>query len=317
MIINKQENNYSLAAAIGNTPLVALPALNEETGCRFFAKLETSNPSGSVKDRVAQSLIAAAQRDGKLQPGQTIIEATSGNTGIALAMLTRASQYKLKLVVPDNTSPERLALLQAYQADIVFSPGAEGSNGAVRRARQLAADDQGYYWIDQYSNQANIAAHYQGTGLELVNQLAEINAFVAGLGTGGTLMGVSKRLKGVNRETIIAAAEPRPGEQVQGLRSLDDGFIPEILDLSAIDRKILVSAEETLFWTRWLLQRAGIFAGPSAGAAAAVANKISQDLDSGNIVLLIPDSGWRYLSLGIYSPDYQGLEEGQEDLLWW
>lgn len=302
--------------SIGNTPLVELPSLSPKEGVRIFAKLESANPTGSVKDRVARSMMDAAAQAGAISPGQTVLEPTSGNTGISLAMICRRKGYPLKVVMPDNVTAERTQLLEMYGAEIVFSEGAKGSNGAVELALEISADPQ-YFMPYQYGNEANPNAHYNGTAVEILDQLDnEVTAFVAGLGTGGTLMGNGRRLKEANPETMLIAAEPMQGELVQGLRSLDDGFIPPIIDLSLLDRKIMVSNRDAIVWTRRLLHDEGIFAGVSSGAVAAIAVRIAGEIESGNIVFLIPDGGWKYLSSGIYTKSLDEL--GDIDATnWW
>src|SRR3954466_2585525 len=251
-----------IVAAIGNTPLVELRRLSPKPGVRIWAKMESFNPTGSVKDRVARSLIESAEEKGLIAPGQTILEPTSGNTGISLAMICSRKGYPLKVVMPENVTPERTQLLKMYGAEIVYSPGDQGSNGAVAMALEMAQADSSYFMPYQYGNQANPNAHYNGTAVEILEELDEISAFVAGLGTGGTLMGVGRRLKeelGDSRKN--GRPEPMQGEPVQGLRSLDDGFIPPIIDLSLLDRKIFVTNRDAIIWTRRLLDEEGVFAG--------------------------------------------------------
>ena len=301
--------------SIGNTPLVELPTLSPKPEVKIFAKLEGRNPTGSVKDRVARAMIEAAEAEGAIEEGQTVLEPTSGNTGISLAMICRRKRYPLKVVMPDNVTKERTQLLEMYGAEIVYSEGAKGSNGAVELALEMAGDPQ-YYMPYQYGNEANPRAHYDGTAPEILEELDEVSAFVAGLGTGGTLMGNGRRLKEANPETRIIAAEPMQGELVQGLRSLDDGFIPPIIDLSLLDRKIMVSNHDAIVWTKRLLSDEGIFAGVSSGAVAAIAVRIANELDSGNVVFLIPDDGWKYLSSGVYTKPVEELE-GVDSTVWW
>jgi len=304
-----------IVESIGHTPLVELKTLSPKEDVRIFAKMESANPTGSVKDRVARAMIESAEESGAIAPGQTILEPTSGNTGIALAMICRRKGYPLKVVMPDNVTAERTELLRMYGAEIVYSEGAKGSNGAVELALEMASDPT-YYMPYQYGNEANPLAHYNGTAEEILEELDTVTAFVAGLGTGGTLMGNGRRLKEHDPETMVIAAEPMQGELVQGLRSLEDGFIPPIIDLSLLDRKIMVSNEDSILWTRRLLDREGIFAGVSAGAVAAIAVRIAGELDSGNIVFLIPDGGWKYLSSGIYTKPLDQL--GDLDATnWW
>ena len=250
-----------IVEAIGNTPLVELKRLSPKPGVRIYAKLESYNPTGSVKDRVARALIEDAEEKGAIRPGQTILEPTSGNTGISLAMICSRKGYPLKVVMPDNVTEERTQLLKMYGAEIVYSPGEQGSNGAVAMALEMAEADASYYMPYQYGNQANPDAHYNGTALEILEELDEVAAFVAGLGTGGTLMGNARRLKEHDPDTLIVAAEPLQGELVQGLRSLDDGFIPPIIDLDLLDRKIFVSNRDSVVWTKKLLAEEGLFAG--------------------------------------------------------
>jgi cysteine synthase B len=305
-----------IVQAIGNTPLVELKRLSPKPGVRIWAKLESANPTGSVKDRVARSMIEDAEEKGLISPGQTILEPTSGNTGISLAMICRRKGYKLKVVMPDNVTPERTQLLMMYGAEIVNSPGNLGSNGAVEMALELAQDPS-YYMPYQYGNEANPLAHYNGTALEILEELDEISAFVAGLGTGGTLMGNGRRLKEELGSSVkIVAAEPMQGEPVQGLRSLDDGFIPPIIDLSVLDRKIFVTNRDAIIWTRKLLDEEGIFAGVSSGAIARVAVRIAGELDEGNVVFLVADDGWKYLSSGVYTRPVDEIEK-LENTLWW
>jgi cysteine synthase len=302
--------------SIGHTPLVELSTISPNENVKVFAKLESANPTGSVKDRVARSMMQAAEESGAIGPGQTILEPTSGNTGISLGMICRRKRYPLKVVMPDNVTAERTELLRMYGAEIVYSEGAKGSNGAVELALEMAASDPSYYMPYQYGNEANPLAHYNGTAVEILDELDSVAAFVAGLGTGGTLMGNGRRLKEHDPETMIVAAEPMQGELVQGLRSLDDGFIPPIIDLSVLDRKIMVSNRDAIIWTKRLLADEGIFAGVSSGAVAAIVHRIAGEIDSGNIVFLIPDGGWKYLSSGVYTKSLDEL--GDFDATnWW
>src|SRR6478609_10818833 len=306
-----------IVQAIGNTPLVELRRLSPKPGVRIWAKMESFNPTGSVKDRVARSLIEDAEEKGLIRPGQTILEPTSGNTGISLAMICARKGYKLKVVMPNNVTPERTQLLQMYGAEIVYSPGAKGSNGAVEMALELAASDPSYYMPYQYGNEANPLAHYNGTAKEILEELDEITAFVAGLGTGGTLMGNGRRFKEEFGDACkIVAAEPMQGEPVQGLRSLDDGFIPPIIDISLLDRKIFVTNRDAILWTRKLLDEESVFAGVSSGAIARVAVRIAGELDEGNVVFIVCDDGWKYLSSGIYTLPVDEIEN-LESTVWW
>jgi cysteine synthase len=304
-----------IVASIGNTPLVELPKLSPKPGVHIYAKLEGRNPTGSVKDRVARSMIETAEAEGAIAPGQTILEPTSGNTGISLAMICSRKGYDLKVVMPDNVTAERTQLLEMYGAEIVYSEGAKGSNGAVEVALEMAEDSQ-YYMPYQYGNEANPLAHYNGTAVEILEELDEVTAFVGGLGTGGTLMGNGRRLKEENPETLLVAAEPMQGEMVHGLRSLDDGFIPPIIDIELLDRKIMVSNRDAIVWTRKLLDEEGIFAGVSSGAIARIAVRIGEELDAGNVVFLIPDDGWKYLSSGVYTKPIDEIEN-LDSTVWW
>jgi cysteine synthase len=303
--------------SIGNTPLVELPRLSPKPGVRIWAKLESRNPTGSVKDRVARALIEDAEEKGAILPGQTILEPTSGNTGISLAMICARKGYPLKVVMPENVTQERTQLLKMYGAQIVYSEGSKGSNGAVEKALDMAQADSSYYMPYQYGNMANPNAHYNGTALEILEELDEVSAFVAGLGTGGTLMGNGRRLKETFGDAVkIVAAEPMQGEPVQGLRSLDDGFIPPIIDLSLLDRKIFVTNRDAIIWTRKLLDEESVFAGVSSGAIARVAVRIAGELDEGNVVFIVADDGWKYLSSGIYTLPVDEIEN-LDATVWW
>jgi cysteine synthase B len=307
-----------IVQSIGHTPLVELKRLSPKPGVRIWAKLESANPTGSVKDRVAKALIEDAEARGTIGPDSVILEPTSGNTGIALAMICRRKGYKLKVVMPDNVTKERTELLLMYGAEIVYSPGDQGSNGAVALAQQMASEDPRYVMPYQYGNEANPLAHYNGTALEILDELdGEVDAFVAGLGTGGTLMGNGRRFKEELGDRVkIVAAEPMQGEPVQGLRSLDDGFIPPIIDLSLLDRKIFVTNNDAIVWTRKLLDEEGIFAGVSSGAIARVAVRIASEMDEGNVVFIVCDDGWKYLSSGIYTRPIEEIAN-LESTLWW
>jgi cysteine synthase len=306
-----------IVQSIGNTPLIELPSLSPKPGVHIWAKLESRNPTGSVKDRVARALIEDAEEKGAIALGQTILEPTSGNTGISLAMICSRRGYKLKVVMPENVTPERTQLLTMYGAEIVYSPGDQGSNGAVAMALEMAAADSSVYMPYQYGNQANPNAHYNGTAVEILEELDEISAFVAGLGTGGTLMGNGRRLKETFGDACkIVAAEPMQGEPVQGLRSLDDGFIPPIIDISLLDRKIFVTNRDAIVWTRKLLDDEGVFAGVSSGAIASIAVRIAGELDEGNVVFVVADDGWKYLSSGIYTLPVDEIEN-LDSTVWW
>ena len=306
-----------IVEAIGHTPLVELKRMSPKPGVRIYAKLEGHNPTGSVKDRVARAMIERAEEEGLISPGQTILEPTSGNTGISLAMICGRRGYPLKVVMPDNVTEERTQLLHMYGAEIVYSPGAQGSNGAVNLALEMAEADASYYMPYQYGNPANPDAHYNGTAVEILEELDEVAAFVGGLGTGGTLMGNARRLKEENPDTLIVAAEPLQGELVQGLRSLEDGYIPPIIDLSLLDRKIFVSNHDSVVWTKRLLKEEGLFVGVSSGAVAAIAVRVATELDEGNVVFVSPDDGWKYLSSGVYTKPIEALDAHLDTASFW
>lgn len=305
-----------ILAAIGRTPLVELKHFRPKEGVRIFAKLEGHNPSGSVKDRIAKYMIERAEAEGKLTPDKTVLEPTSGNTGISLAMVCRVKGYRLKVVMPENVSVERRQVLEAFGAEIVLTEGRRGTNGSIEVAVRMAEDPQ-YFMPYQYGNLANPLAHYETTGPEILADLPDVDVFVAGLGTGGTLMGVGRRLKEYNPNIRVVAAEPHPGEQVQGLRSLEEGFVPPILDLNLLDGKILVRAIDSFRLTRELLRREGIFAGISSGAALYAALRYAERLTRGNIVVLFADGGWKYLSSGVWTTPVEELEEAAEKVIWW
>ncbi|MCV0402347.1 MAG: cysteine synthase family protein [Chloroflexi bacterium] len=306
-----------LVAAIGNTPMVELRRLAPHAGVRLFAKLEGNNPTGSVKDRVARAMIESALADGSLRPGQTILEPSSGNTGISLAMIGSRLGHPVRIVMPDNTTREREQLLRMFGAEIVFSPGAEGSNGAIRLAQSLAAADPELFMPYQYGNASNPGAHETTTGPEILAQVPDVDVFVAGLGTGGTLTGVGRFLKRERPGVRIVAAEPLPGEGVQGLRSLEEGFVPPVLDESVLDDKYLVSNRDAVVGLRRLLAEEGVFAGLSCGAAIAVAVRVARDMERGTVVVLLADGGWKYLSADLWSRELDDLEDELEGSLLW
>ena len=302
--------------AIGETPLVGLPSLSPKPGVRLWAKLEGQNPTGSLKDRIAKAMIEAAEASGELTPERTILEPTSGNTGIALAMIARRKGYRLTVVIPENASEERIRLLELFGAEIVLSPGDKGTNGSIEIARRLAQDER-YFMPFQYGNPANPRAHEEGTGEEIVRDLPEITHFVAGLGTGGTLTGVGRRLKRHDPNVKIVAAEPELGDLVYGLRSLEDGFVPPIFDETVLHRKFLVNAADSLRATRELTEREGVFAGISSGAAVAGAAKMAATMERGTIVTLFPDGGWKYLSSGAWTDDLDVVAERATRINYW
>jgi cysteine synthase len=305
-----------ILGTIGDTPLVGIQRLSPKVGVRLWAKLEGQNPTGSLKDRIALRMVEEAERDGLLKPGIPVLEPTSGNTGIALAMVCARRGYSLTAVIPANASEERVRLLEMYGAEIVFTPAEKGTNGAIEIAERMAAGGR-YFMPFQYGNQANPRAHYDGTGAEILRDLPEITHFVAGLGTGGTLTGAGRRLKEHDPTIQVIAAEPELGELVYGLRSLEEGFVPPILDESVLDGKFLVSSSDALRATRELTRLEGVFAGISSGAVVHVARRLAERLDSGNIVCLLPDGGWKYLSTRAWAPDLEVAEKEVEETLWW
>ncbi len=303
--------------AIGNTPLVELKKISPKPEVRMFAKLEGANPTGSVKDRIAKFMVQDAEAKGLLKPGMTLLEPTSGNTGIGLAMMGRACGYNVTVVMPENVSAERIQLLQAYGAEIVFSDPEQGTNGSILVAQRMAQEEPGFFMLYQYGNEANPRAHYETTGKEIIEDLPEVTAFVAGLGTGGTLMGVGRRLKEYNPDIKIVAVAPPPEDLIQGLRSLEEGFIPPILDLARLDARIMIESEEAFRWTKELLLQEGIFSGISSGAVIACGRRIAQRMDEGNVVCLLADGGWKYLSTGLWSRSYEELEGEVQGKIWW
>ena len=305
----------SLLDLIGKTPLVELPRLSPRPEVQLYAKLEGQNPTGSIKDRVALAMIEEAEARGELEPGRQLLEPTSGNTGIALALVAKLKGYSLTCVMPENVTEERRRLLRLYGAEIVESPASEGSNGAVRLAQELTAKEPRYFMPFQYGNPANPQAHYQGTGTEIAEALDRVDVLVAGLGTGGTLMGAGERLRESFPEVVVAAAEPLPGDPVMGLRSLEDGYVPPILDVSKLDRKLLVSNAEAVAGVRSLLDEEGVFAGVSAGAVIHVARRLAADLEEGVVVAILADAGWKYLSASFWDAD--DVEGEMEADLWW
>ncbi|MDQ3671737.1 MAG: cysteine synthase family protein [Actinomycetota bacterium] len=305
----------SVLDLIGSTPLVELPRLSPKPSVRLYAKLEGQNPTGSIKDRVAHAMIEAAEASGALEPGRPLLEPTSGNTGISLALVAKLRGYPLTCVMPANVTEERRRLLRLYGAEIVDSPGEEGSNGAVRLALELAERDAWFFMPFQYANEANPRAHYEGTGAEIAAELDHVDIFVAGLGTGGTLMGAGGRLRESFPELVVAAAEPLPGDEVMGLRSLADGYVPPILDVSKLDRKLLVTNEQSVRGLRLLLEREGIFAGVSSGAVIHATRRLAEELDEGVVVCVLADAGWKYLSADFWDAD--DVNAAMERSVWW
>ncbi|MEU7813343.1 cysteine synthase [Pseudonocardia sp. NPDC049154] len=310
----------SLLQAVGDTPLVGLPSLSPAENVRLWAKLEDRNPTGSIKDRPALAMIEKAEADGLLTPGCTILEPTSGNTGISLAMAAKLKGYRLVCVMPENTSEERRQLLTMYGAEIISSPAAGGSNQAVAMAKELAAEHPDWIMLYQYGNPANADAHYRTTGPEILRDLPTITHFVAGLGTTGTLVGTGRYLREQKPDVQIIAAEPRYGELVYGLRNLDEGFVPELYDPSVLTGRYSVGSYDALRRTRELVEKEGIFAGISTGgilhAALAVAEKAAGSGESADIVIVVCDGGWKYLSTGAYSGELDDAAEGIEGHLW-
>jgi len=306
----------SLLELVGDTPLVELPRLSPKPSVQLYAKLEGQNPTGSIKDRIGLAMVEAAERSGGLEPGQELLEPTSGNTGISLALVARLKGYRLTCVMPENVTAERRRLLRLFGAEIVESPGSEGTNGAVRMAQDLAEREPRFHMLFQYENEANPSAHYAGTGAEIAAALDRVDVLVAGLGTGGTLMGAGARLREAFPGITIAAAEPLPGDPIMGLRSLEDGYVPPVLDVAQLDRKVLVSNADAVTALRELLQREGIFAGVSSGAVVHVARRLAEELDEGTVVAVLADAGWKYLSAGFWQEEAQAEDE-LEAAVWW
>jgi cysteine synthase B len=312
----------SVLDLIGDTPLVDVSPLSPNPDVRILAKLEGQNPGGSAKDRIALAMVEAAEKDGTLRPGQTLIEPSSGNTGIGLAMVCRVKGYPIRIVMPENVSPERSQLLEIFGASITYSPGAEGSNGAVRMAQRLAGEDPSLAFLYQYANDANPRAHYEGTGPEIWRDCPEVTHFVAGLGTSGTLMGVGRYLKEQNPDVQVWAVEPPAGEMVDGLRNLDDGYIPPVFENwggpDLLDRKLIVRPRESITWVRRLVDDVGVFAGISSGAVMAGAAKAAERIDgAGVVVTVFPDGGWKYLSSGAWTDDLDQVEDRARRINYW
>ena len=307
----------SVLDRIGGTPLVDISVLSPNPEVNIYAKLEGENPTGSVKDRIAWWMVSSAERDGRLEPGQTILEPTSGNTGISLAMIGRLRGYPVKVVMPDAVTRERVELLESFGAEILYSPGDLGTNGSVREAARIHAEHPEWFMPFQYENEDNPRAHYDSTAPEIIEDLPDTDVFVAGLGTGGTLTGVGRRLKEHNPAVRIVAAAPHPGDLVQGLRSLEEGYIPPVLDESVLDGRIVVDSATSFRLTRELTERTGIFAGVSSGAAVRAAQRAAERMRSGKVVCLLADSGWKYLSSGLWTQDYDDIEEDVSTTLWW
>ncbi len=308
----------SILDLIGCTPIVELKSFAPRDGVHIYAKLEGQNPTGSVKDRIAKAMIEDAENSGSLKPGDTILEPTSGNTGIGLALISKIKGYKIVCIMPENVSPERSTLLRSLGAEIIYSDGEYGSNGAIARAKEIVASEPGrYYFPYQYGNEANPRAHYEGTGPEILHDLPEITAFVAGLGTGGTLTGTGRYLKEQDPDIRVIAVAPHPGDNVQGLRVLEDGFIPEIFDASVLDGKITVDSLTSFAATKRLLDQEGVFAGVSSGSVIHAALKASERLEGEqHIVCLLADGGWKYLSSGLWTQTWESSDE-VDSQVWW
>ena len=310
----------SVLDLIGNTPLVDVSRLSPNPNVRIIAKLENQNPFGSVKDRIAKSMIEDAEKHGRLKPGQTLIEPSSGNTGIALAAIAQIKGYPIKILMPTSVSIERRQMLDIFGAEVILTPGEEGSNGAVARAIEMAKQNPDWCFLYQYANDANARAHYEGTGPEILRDCPEITHFVAGLGTSGTLMGTGRFLKENKPGVKIIAVEPPIGESVEGLRNLDEGYVPPLFDswhgFDILDRKRVVRPRESIEWTRRLVQECGIFSGISAGAALAGAAKVASEIEEGTIVFIVCDGGWKYLSTGAYTDDLDEAEARAEKIIY-
>lgn len=303
---------------IGNTPLVFLPTISSETGVNIYAKLEGNNPTGSVKDRIAKYMMQKAESEGLLEGNKTVLEPTSGNTGISLGLVCKLMGYNLTVVMPDNVSEERVQLLRAYGAEIIFSDGEGGTNHAINVAKEIYANNTDKYFMPyQYGNEANPLAHYETTGVEILEALPTIDTFIAGLGTGGTLTGIGRRLKEYNNEIHVAAVVPNPDDSISGLRRLEDGFIPPILDQKVLNSRIMIDSKEAFHMAKELLSKEGVFAGVSAGSVIACALKIAARGTHNNIVCLLADGGWKYLSTNLWELEYNVLKDDVKGKLWW
>jgi cysteine synthase B len=313
-----KQNYKGILSTIGNTPAVELQNLSPNPAVKIIAKLEGQNPTGSVKDRIALRMIENAEQSGDLSSSRTILEPTSGNTGISLAMIGKLKGYKVTVVMPENVSPERTQLLEAYGAHIIYSDGGQGTNGSIDLAKELyAKNSDDYFMMYQYGNDANPEAHYKGTAVEIIHEYPHLDMFVAGLGTGGTLMGNARRLKEHNSNIRIVAVAPEPDDLISGLRRLEDGFIPPILDLSLLDARLMVGSYDAFHTTKLLLSEEGIFAGISSGSVVHAAIKQAERMDSGTIVCLLADGGWKYLSTSLWTKDYSDVEKESQGKIWW
>ena len=310
-------NKRDILETIGGTPMVEIDRMSPKKGVHIFAKLEGNNPTGSLKDRIAKYMIERAEAEGTLTHDKVILEPTSGNTGIALAFIARRKGYRIKVVMPENVGAERAQLLRAYGAEIVFSDGSKGTNGAIVVAEEMADKDDTYFMPYQYGNEANPGAHYETTGAEIIRDMPDVDVFLAGLGTGGTLMGVGRRLREHRKEVKIIAVAPEPDETIQGLRDLEEGFIPPILDLSLLDARIMARTLDAFQGTRELLRQEGIFVGISSGSVIWAAMKVAEKMTKGKIVCLLADGGWKYLSTGLWSSDLEQMERKTRGKIWW
>lgn len=309
--------NNSLNDLIGNTPVVNISSLTKKKDVKIFAKIEGLNPTGSIKDRIAQYMLNKAESEGTISPGQTILEPTSGNTGIALALQAKLRGYPLKVVIPESVSEERFQLLKTYGAEIILSPGHLGSNGAVALSKEIMKQHPDWFYPCQYENEANPLAHYETTGPEIIRQIPDITHFVSGLGTGGTLTGCGRALKEYNDKIKIIAAAPHPDDLVQGLRSLEEGYVPPVFDPKVLDGQIVVDSKTSFATTKKLMTIFGIFSGISCGAVVRAAEMLADRIDSGTIVLILADGGWKYLSTDLWTKDFSEIEEDVKDILWW
>jgi cysteine synthase B len=315
----EQERNMvykTLIDLIGNTPMVELKKINPNPRVKIYAKLEGQNPTGSLKDRIVKSMVEAAEQEGKLKPGMTLLEPTSGNTGISLAMIATIKGYRVVAVMPENVSEERRELLRAYGAELVLTPGEEGTNGAIRIAHQMVKENPAYFMLDQYSNENNPRAHYETTADEILRDVEQVDVFVAGLGTGGTLMGVGRRLREVYPKVRVVAVQPYPKGGLQGLRNITEGYIPPILNLDEIDESVVTKDEEAFETLKELIWKEGIFAGISSGAVVYECLKIAARMKSGVIVTVLADGGWKYLSDRIWTEEAKKVSERFEGPMW-
>ncbi len=306
----------SLLDIAGHTPLVELRHLDAPPGVRLFAKLEGQNPTGSIKDRIVRHMVLRAREEGRLRPGDTVIEASTGNTGISLAMAGRALGYRVQVVMPRNVFPDIPRALAVYGAEVHWVPGEAGIKAAIAQARTIA-EREGFFFLDQFGNEHNCLAHFETTGPEILADLPQVDVLVAGLGTGGTIMGAGQRLREANPRLQVVAVEPHPGSQLQGLKSLDDGFVPPILDLNFLDAKILVRSASAFRRARELTEREGIFAGISSGAVLHGALRWMERMKRGNVVLIFADGGWKYLGTHLWTEPPEVEEEGLDDVIWW